>query len=111
MDAATTATAEARNGLARQMDRGQDQAEDALAVILSRLDRATGDLVSQAEEVKGRRPARQPLVSAERPPAAAAPSRKRSDPPPSNRGVKSPANKAKRGGTAPNPRVGKGGRA
>ncbi len=99
MEAATTASAEARAGLARQMTSGQEHAEDAIAVILSRLDRATGDLVSQAEAVRGKRPARQAgEARSARQPGVTAGS-KRKDPPASNRGVKYPANQAKQGKT------------
>ncbi len=91
MDAAAVASAEARAGLAHNMDRGIEHAEDAMAVILSRLDRATGDLVSQAEAVRGKRPARRTARearSAPTPAVVAAPP-KRENPPASNRGVKS----------------------
>jgi hypothetical protein len=96
MDAATVASAEARAGLAHQMGRGVEHAEDAMAVILSRLDRATGDLVSQAEAVRGKRPARGErlaAVAAGRTPRAA--SAAAENPPASNRGVKSPAKSGK----------------
>jgi hypothetical protein len=52
-------------------------------VLLSRLDRVTGDLVSQAEAVQGKRPARGRSGAH----APASPSAK--NPPASNRGVKS----------------------
>jgi hypothetical protein len=100
MDAATQASTQARTGLAHQMVRGIEHAEDAMAVILSRLDRATGDLVSQAEAIQGKRPAR---VSA-RPEGArdaVAVLPKRKNPPASNRGVKS----HKRGRPSSNVRV------
>lgn len=87
MDAASRATAEVRGGLAAHLDRAQDATEDALAVVLSRLDRGR-DLVDQAEEVKGRRPARKGHARA----TVAAPSLLRAahkNPPSSNRGVKS----------------------
>lgn len=92
MDAATAASAEARAGLAHKMDRGIEHAEDAMAVILSRLDRATGDLVSQAEAVRGKRPARRTAGEARSAPLAGGgtAASKRKNPPASNRGVKYP---------------------
>ena len=83
MDAARAASKEARSGLARRLDQGIDDAEDTMAVLLSRLDRAQADLVSQAEAVEGRRPARR---KAQRVAPAAG---RVEDPPASNRGVKS----------------------
>ncbi len=99
MDAATQASVQARTGLAHHMDRGIEHAEDAMAVILSRLDRATGDLVSQAEAVQGKRPARRLAVDARSapPPGGVTAATKRKDPPASNRGVKSPPNGKTRG--------------
>lgn len=101
MDAAMAASAEARTGLAHQMDRGIEHAEDAMAVILARLDRATGDLVSQAEAVRGKRPARRPPGEVRSAPQAgggtAAPKRK--NPPASNRGVKYPPGRENRAKT------------
>lgn len=101
MDAATTATAEVRTRLRSQMDHGQAVAEDAMAVILARLDRGA-DLVSQAEAVQGKRPARAERAGF----GGAGPARsargvppERKNPPASNRGVKSPRtgeNKGKR---------------
>ena len=82
MDAARAASTEARAGLARKLDRGIDDAEDTMAVLLSRLDRAQADLVSQAEAVQGKRAARR---KAQR----VAPAGGVGDPPASNRGVKS----------------------
>lgn len=99
MDAARAASTEARAGLARRLDKGIDDAEDTMAVLLSRLDRAQADLVSQAEAVQGRRPARRKAQRAA--PAVAA-----NDPPTSNRGVRSPKRATARG----KPPSGKGGR-
>ena len=101
MDAATAASAEARVGLAHRMDRGIEQAEDAMAVILSRLDRATGDLVSQAEAVRGKRPARRAAGDARSAhPADDVPAAtRRKNPPASNRGVKYPPGREKRAKT------------
>jgi hypothetical protein len=106
MDAAKTASTEARAGLARRMDRGIEHAEDAMAVILSRLERAETDLVSQAEAVKGRRPARQPGGARSARPGAALVAVVPGNPPASNRGVKSPR-KGKKG--APNRATKRGG--
>jgi len=84
MDAASKATAEVKVGLARSLDRAQDVAEDHLGSMLMRMDRMSADLVSQAEAVVGRRPARKGSSRA-RDVARPAPK----DPPSSNRGVKS----------------------
>ena len=101
MDAAWVASTEARTGLAHKLDRGLEDAEDAMAVILSRLDRATGDLVSQAEAVRGKRPARRAPGEMRSVPraggVAAAP--KRENPPASNRGVKYPPGRENRAKT------------
>lgn len=94
MDAAKTASAEARTGLAHSMTRGIEAAEDSMAVIMSRLDRAQDDLVSQAEAVKGKRPARQVGGGRSARPAGGTVALA-SDPPPSNRGVRSPGRKGK----------------
>ena len=83
MDAASTAAGEAKARLVRMLDSSQDAAEDAVAVLNSRLDRMTDDLVSQAEAIRGRRPARKGSPSVPGAPAVAR------NPPPSNRGVKS----------------------
>jgi hypothetical protein len=90
MEAATAASAGLKDNLRHQLDRGQDAAEDALAVILSRMDRATRDLVTEAEAIQGKRPARGRARAEPVGPVAAVPKRK--DPPASNRGVKSPPN-------------------
>ncbi len=87
MDAAQTASREVRSGLAGRLERGLEIAEDTAAMLLSRLDRTTADLVSQAEAVRGKRPARAgaaegPRLRGERRPGAP-------NPPASNRGVKS----------------------
>jgi hypothetical protein len=57
MDAAATAKDEVHTGLARSLDRAQDAIEDGLAIAIHRLDAAIpgGDLVRQAEGVRGRR--------------------------------------------------------
>jgi hypothetical protein len=88
MEAAASASAGLRAKVSGTMQRGQEAAEDAFAVILSRVDRMTRDLVSEAEEVQGKRPGRQegPRARGEMPAATLA---KRETPAASNRGVKS----------------------
>lgn len=93
MEAASTAAAEARARLARNLSKSQDLVEDQLAMNLARLDRMTDDLVSQAEAIKARRPGRGGARSAS--PAPAAPVGK--EPPSSNRGVKSAKQAGNRG--------------
>ncbi len=90
MDAAKAASREVRAGLADHMQRGLETAEDALAVLVSRFDRAQQDLVGQAEAVQGKRPARGRSAAALAP-APAVP--KLRNPPASNRGVKSAPNR------------------
>ena len=82
MEAASKAAGNVHSGLSASLQRSQEAAEDALAITLSRMDRATDDLVSQAEAVRGRRPARRPQRGASASSAA-------KNPPSSNRGVKS----------------------
>jgi hypothetical protein len=64
MDAASTATKQVKTGLASALTKAQDHAEIELERILGTLDGASDDLVSQAETVRGRRPARHGLPSA-----------------------------------------------
>lgn len=90
MDAASKAAQEVHTGLAQSLDRVQTRAERSLAHALEGMERTTADLVAQAEAVKARRPARDARRA--RGPAAGAPT----DPPASNRGVKS-AKRAARG--------------
>jgi hypothetical protein len=91
MDAASKASAEVLGGLAPRLSRDLDHAEDAAALIVSRMSRLQRDLVSQAEAVRGKRPARAVRSGA----GAAGPGRDagasvdRQNPPASNRGVKS----------------------
>jgi hypothetical protein len=89
MDAASQASQGARAGLARRLERDQEAAEDSLAVLVARLDRSTGDLVSQAEAVRGKRPARASGGTRSAHPEPAGVARKGGNPPASNRGVKS----------------------
>ncbi len=86
MQAAEGAPQQLLDQLGGSLLRAQERIEDQAAAALARLDNVTSDLVSQAEEVRGRRPPsrRHPARSGEG--AAAAPP---SNPPPSNRGVKS----------------------
>jgi hypothetical protein len=79
MDAASKASGQVLSGLADRMTRDQDLAEQQAAAMLARLDSAHHDLVSQAEQIEGRRPKRRAPRSVPR----------SSDPPASNRGVKS----------------------
>ncbi len=83
MDAASKASEELRSGFGKSLDQAQVRAEKALASTLATMDSATADLVSLAEEVRSRRPARMPRGT-----ARAAPTAPR-NPPASNRGVKS----------------------
>lgn len=80
MEAASSARVEARRDLAEGLAKSQRVLEETLEENLALLAAHGGDLVSDAEAVKGRRPARK----AERAPAASP-----KDPPTSNRGVKS----------------------
>lgn len=84
MEAASKAKYQVHAGLGESLMRSQQQVEDILAGTLTRLDEASSDLVSQAEAVGGRRPAR----SARSAPAPASDGPR--NPPASNRGVKSP---------------------
>jgi hypothetical protein len=100
MDAASKASAGVLAGLAPGLQRNLEHAEDSAAVMVSRMSRMQRDLVSQAEEVRGKRPARVAgvrgaLAHSPAPPGGAP---KRGNPPASNRGVKS-AKQAK--GTSP----------
>lgn len=104
MEAASKAAGEAKERLARSLERAQDQAEDHAAVHLARLDRMTDDLVSQAEAIKARRPARKGS-----PPAPAAQAGR--NPPASNRGVKSAVQAGTRGPASPRRRRSSGGAA
>ena len=92
MEAAAQATGAIKERLAQSMDAGIADAEKAQERILATLDGAK-DLVSQAEEIRERRPARRDPRSG-RGASAAAPgggggARGVSNPPASNRGVKS----------------------
>lgn len=90
MDAAKSASAEVRNGLARRLERDTEAAEDAMAMVVGRLDRGI-DLVSQAEAILGKRPARVAPGCGLPHPARSAQERTKvgKNPPASNRGVKS----------------------
>ena len=103
MELAANASAEVRSGLAQHLSRDVENAHDAVAVLLSRVDRGL-DLVGQAEAVRGKRPARQAAAPDEgsrlrgertpRLPVETLP-HARKNPPSSNRGVKSPRTPAK----------------
>jgi hypothetical protein len=89
MDAASRARGELRQGLGDSLMRAQTRIEDELRHHLALVDDATQDLVTQAERVESRRRRRGGTDRQGRaspsPEAAAGPS----DPPSSNRGVKS----------------------
>lgn len=89
MEAASKASSSVHVDLARSLQRSQDAAEDVLAGALMRIDRAQTDLVIQAQAVQGRRPGRAGSRHVQGGGAV-------SNPPSSNRGVKSvrTANKA-----------------
>lgn len=55
MEAASKATDNVKQGLAKSLSDAQDAAEAQLAGHIEYLDRAAGDLVRQAEGVRGRR--------------------------------------------------------
>lgn len=102
MDAASSAGPKAMASLALSMKRSQDAAEDILAGAAMRIERAHGDLVSQAEAVRGRRPGR----VGSRHGQAGGPV---SNPPSSNRGVKS-VRTADKAATTPSKNLGRQGR-
>lgn len=95
MQAASQATEAMKGQIRRSLDAAIPQAESALDAHLADMERATQDLVTVAQAVRSRRPARGGLPPS---PAGAAASRrapagrpgKVPDPPSSNRGVKSP---------------------
>lgn len=90
MDSASKASPGALQSLAHRLERDVEAAEDAAAVVMARLDRGNADLVSQAEAIRGKRPARAGAREAQphgRPTAPVV--SKRGNPPASNRGVKS----------------------
>lgn len=92
MESASKAGPGVLAGLAQSLSRSQDRIESDLASALSIVDGVTVDLVSQAEKVRSRKPAR-PGSRTDASGAAAAPP----NPPPSNRGVKSSKRGVKRG--------------
>ena len=85
MDAASNATSAVRDGLAKSLDREQAQFEKNMRSHLAAADSMTADLVSQAQAIRGRRP-----VAAKRSRDDVSGSPGPKNPPPSNRGVKSP---------------------
>jgi hypothetical protein len=88
MEAASKAHTGVLAELQRGLERAQNEAEDQLSAHLAFLDSSSADLVTTAEGVRGRRPRTRVSVG-----AGAAPGRRKpaSDPPASNRGVKSPS--------------------
>jgi len=79
MEAAQGASANARKALAKDLDKTIKAAEGLSELVIQNLSHNTQDLVTTAQEVRGRRPARRVPASHNQP--------KR--PPSSNRGVKS----------------------
>ena len=85
MDAASNATSAVLDGLAKSLEREQAQVEKTMGSHLAVADSMTADLVSQAQAIRGRRP-----VAAKRSLGGVSGSPVQKNPPPSNRGVKSP---------------------
>lgn len=88
MEAASTATAQVHDGLARSLSQAQDSLEARMQRELAKMDAMAADLVAQAESVRVRRPARGTRSVPELV-GAGDKARGRPNPPPSNRGVKS----------------------
>lgn len=88
MEAASKAQGQLLDGLARSLNAAQTKAEQQLAEHLAFTDAATGDLVAQAQAVRGRR--RPPGVG-QAPADVPGPAKPAAvtNPPASNRGVKS----------------------
>ena len=95
MEAAKVANAKARTNIADDMDKAVKAAESVHGLMMSVAANHTRDMVQEAEEVKGRRPAKGGRVAAPLVGSAPLPASKRklpvrsSRPPSSNRGVKS----------------------
>jgi hypothetical protein len=90
MEAAKTARVESRAELRRGLDRSQAKLEAELEANLHLIAHHSRDLVSEAQAVRGRRPARAGRQQAERAdPPGSAPAQSAKNPPASNRGVKS----------------------
>ena len=86
MDAASKASSAVLDGLAKSLEREQAQVEKTMGSHLAAADSMTADLVAQAQAIRGRRP-----VAAKRSLDGVSGSPVQKNPPPSNRGVKSPA--------------------
>lgn len=85
MEAALNARVESRAGLARSLAKSQEVLEGQLEKNLALIESHSRDLVSTAEAVRGRRPARKALArELDASPSSAG------NPPSSNRGVKYP---------------------
>ena len=84
MEAALSVRKESREGLARSLAKSQEVLEGQLEKNLALLESHSRDLVSEAEAVRGRRPARQGLAREQVGVRSVA-----ENPPTSNRGVKS----------------------
>lgn len=93
MEATGKASEAAKAQLSQRLGKTLEEAEDVAAMHLGRLGRMTRDLVSQAEAIRGKRPARGGggALAPRRPALVEV----RENPPASNRGVKS-AKQAKR---------------
>ncbi len=89
MEAASSASAEVRDGLAISLSKAQDQVEARLRSELRRIDGMTADLVDQAQAVRVRRPARGTRSVPAPVGVGVAGARALQNPPASNRGVKS----------------------
>lgn len=83
MQAASMASQALRSTLRESIDHAQDRAERALDLVMEEMDTETGNLLSEAESIRSRRPARKGLPSARAPSGVA-------KPPLSNRGVRNP---------------------
>lgn len=105
METATTVAGRLKDELRQSLDKAQDQAEADLQRTMGAMDSLTQDLVTLAETVQSRRPARVDRRASDGPLGLAGSGRPRGakgpgaqDPPASNRGVKSPGKQGKRGG-------------
>lgn len=92
MEAAKGASVKARKDLVRDLEHGVQAAQSVSHLALSVAANHTRDMVAEAETIRGRRPPRgtRSVSAVGRAPGSAnGPARRRKDPPPSNRGVKS----------------------
>ena len=91
MEAAQGASAKARKDLVRDLEHGVQAATSVQHLALAVAANHTRDMVSEAEAIRGRRPQRGTRSGSAggAMPGAPGSTRRRKDPPPSNRGVKS----------------------